>query len=86
MLELLSQVFEDDDDLAYATTTDEDSKKPALEDGRPSWMRTLHSSLSQWMHLIPKVQSCLYTACCKSVMIIFYYVNVFIIIFNIIYV
>lgn len=57
---LSTQVFEDDDDLAYGEGTDEDSKQPKLEDGRPSWMRTLHSSLAQWMQLVPKVQYLLF--------------------------
>lgn len=26
-----------------------------LADGRPAWMRTLHTSVSSWLQLVPKV-------------------------------
>ena len=55
---LKMQIFEDDDDLAYSSTSTsgDDEQKKKTEDGRPAWMRTLHSSLAQWMGLVPKVK------------------------------
>lgn len=46
------QILEEDDDLAYGGTPDEEQK---IVDGRPTWMKTLHTSVSTWMTLVPKV-------------------------------
>ena len=44
----------DDDDLAY---NDSESDSPEKQtDGRPAWMKTLSTSLFNWMRLIPKVK------------------------------
>ncbi|XP_052105179.1 cytoplasmic dynein 1 heavy chain 1-like isoform X5 [Mytilus californianus] len=45
------QILEEDDDLAYGGTPDEEQK---IVDGRPTWMKTLHTSVSTWMTLVPK--------------------------------
>lgn len=55
---LKMQQLEDDDELAY-TSTDSDSSPTAQspggqEDGRPSWMKTLHASAATWLELLPK--------------------------------
>ncbi|OWF47212.1 Cytoplasmic dynein 1 heavy chain 1 [Mizuhopecten yessoensis] len=42
----------DDDELAYGGTPEDEQKR--LTDGRPAWMRTLFSSVSTWLNLIPK--------------------------------
>ncbi|XP_061172861.1 cytoplasmic dynein 1 heavy chain 1-like isoform X1 [Saccostrea echinata] len=47
------QLIEEDDDLAYGATPEDEEKR--LADGRPAWMRTLHTSVSTWMSLIPKI-------------------------------
>lgn len=47
------QLMEEDDDLAYGASPDDEDK--VMADGRPAWMRTLHTSVSTWMSLIPKV-------------------------------
>ncbi|XP_078314970.1 cytoplasmic dynein 1 heavy chain 1-like isoform X1 [Crassostrea virginica] len=47
------QLMEEDDDLAYGASPDDEDKPMA--DGRPAWMRTLHTSVSTWMSLIPKI-------------------------------
>lgn len=49
---LKMQILEEDDDLAYGITPDEEEK---IVDGRPTWMKTLHTSVSTWMTLVPKV-------------------------------
>ena len=51
------QLMEEDDDLAYGASPDDEDKPMA--DGRPAWMRTLHTSVSTWMSLIPKVKKIL---------------------------
>lgn len=51
------QLMEEDDDLAYGASPDDEDK--VMADGRPAWMRTLHTSVSTWMSLIPKVKDCL---------------------------
>lgn len=43
----------DDDELAYDGTPENEQKQ--LADGRPAWMRTLFSSVSTWLNLVPKV-------------------------------
>ncbi|XP_033735277.1 cytoplasmic dynein 1 heavy chain 1-like isoform X2 [Pecten maximus] len=43
---------DDDDELAYGGTPEDEQKR--LADGRPAWMRTLYSSVSTWLNLIPK--------------------------------
>eukprot|EP00105_Crassostrea_gigas_P045649 XP_019929797.1 PREDICTED: cytoplasmic dynein 1 heavy chain 1 isoform X11 [Crassostrea gigas] len=47
------QLMEEDDDLAYGASPDDEDK--VMADGRPAWMRTLHTSVSTWMSLIPKI-------------------------------
>lgn len=42
----------DDDELAYDGTPENEQKQ--LADGRPAWMRTLFSSVSTWLNLVPK--------------------------------
>lgn len=32
----------------------DDTEKPMV-DGRPAWMRTLHTSVRTWLDLVPKV-------------------------------
>lgn len=50
---LKMQQLEDDDELAY--TGDEIlQSNPAVSDGRPSWMKTLHNSAVTWLQLLPK--------------------------------
>lgn len=50
---LKMQQLEDDDELAYSA--DEGLDQVVKEaDGRPSWMRTLHSSATTWLQLLPK--------------------------------
>ena len=59
------QLMEEDDDLAYGASPDDEDKPMA--DGRPAWMRTLHTSVSTWMSLIPKVKKNLrsvFLKCC----------------------
>lgn len=59
------QLMEEDDDLAYGASPDDEDKPMA--DGRPAWMRTLHTSVSTWMSLIPKVNKKLrsvFQKCC----------------------
>ncbi|KAK3093975.1 hypothetical protein FSP39_022394 [Pinctada imbricata] len=46
------QVLEEEDDSVYSTSSDDEDKR--LADGRPAWMRTLHTSVSTWMKLVPK--------------------------------
>jgi dynein heavy chain 1 len=55
------QQLEDDDELAYTADLPSDGV-PSLEsslplsegDGRPSWMRLLHTSASTWLQLLPR--------------------------------
>ncbi|XP_065449670.1 cytoplasmic dynein 1 heavy chain 1-like isoform X1 [Chrysemys picta bellii] len=42
-----------EDDLAYAETGKK-ARTDSTSDGRPSWMRTLHTTASNWFHLIPQ--------------------------------
>ena len=62
---LRMQLLEDDDELAYQAPS-EDKKAPREADGRPSWMRTLHNSLSTWMKLVPKVRHVCNTYCSQE--------------------
>ncbi|XP_032633296.1 cytoplasmic dynein 1 heavy chain 1 [Chelonoidis abingdonii] len=50
---LKMQMLEDEDDLAYAET-EKKARADSTSDGRPSWMRTLHTTASNWFHLIPQ--------------------------------
>ncbi|ETE58961.1 Cytoplasmic dynein 1 heavy chain 1 [Ophiophagus hannah] len=50
---LKMQMLEDEDDLAYAET-EKKTRTDSTSDGRPSWMRTLHTTASNWLHLIPQ--------------------------------
>lgn len=38
---------------SYGGTPEEHEKR--LADGRPAWMRTLHTSVTTWLQLVPKV-------------------------------
>lgn len=54
---LKMQQLEDDDELAYSAEEgleQASSKKSGQEDGRPSWMKTLHNSATAWLELLPK--------------------------------
>lgn len=55
---LKMQQLEDDDELAYSNSVtvpvDDSLSEEKQEDGRPSWMRTLHSSASAWLALLPQ--------------------------------
>lgn len=53
---LKMQQLEDDDELAYSAEEAglEQAKTPRPDDGRPSWMKTLHNSASSWLELLPK--------------------------------
>lgn len=53
---LKMQVLEDEDDLAYAET-EKKTRVDSTSDGRPAWMRTLHTTASNWLHLIPQTLS-----------------------------
>lgn len=49
------QQLEDEDELAYsAEETSRISDGEKYEDGRPSWMKTLHNSATTWLQLLPK--------------------------------
>ncbi|KAM9149649.1 LOW QUALITY PROTEIN: cytoplasmic dynein 1 heavy chain 1-like [Pangshura tecta] len=50
---LKMQMLEDEDDLANAET-EKKARTDSTSDGRPSWMRTLHTTASNWFHLIPQ--------------------------------
>lgn len=51
---LKMQQLEDDDELAYSAEEGLESSLPRQEDGRPSWMKTLHNSATAWLELLPK--------------------------------
>lgn len=53
---LKMQQLEDEDELAYSAedTTRIHSDCEKYEDGRPSWMKTLHNSASTWLQLLPQ--------------------------------
>lgn len=51
---LKMQQLEDDDELAYSADEGLESNVPREEDGRPSWMKTLHNSATAWLELLPK--------------------------------
>ena len=53
---LKMQMLEDEDDLAYAET-EKKARTDSTSDGRPAWMRTLHTTASNWLHLIPQTLS-----------------------------
>ncbi|XP_012868489.1 PREDICTED: cytoplasmic dynein 1 heavy chain 1 [Dipodomys ordii] len=53
---LKMQMLEDEDDLAYAET-EKKTRTDSTSDGRPAWMRTLHTTASNWLHLIPQALS-----------------------------
>lgn len=50
---LKMQQLEDDDELAYSPDDNLESQTKQ-EDGRPSWMKTLHNSALTWLELLPK--------------------------------
>ena len=56
---LKMQMLDEDDELAYSTSSAPEEKEQKEADGRPAWMRQLHSSLSTWLQLVPKVSSIL---------------------------
>ncbi|KAJ7386556.1 Cytoplasmic dynein 1 heavy chain 1 [Desmophyllum pertusum] len=49
---LKMQMLSDDDELAYSP--DSARQKRRESDPRPAWMRTLHTTASNWLNLIPK--------------------------------
>lgn len=53
---LKMQQLEDEDELAYSAedTTRIHTDGEKHEDGRPSWMKTLHNSASTWLELLPQ--------------------------------
>lgn len=53
---LKMQQLEDDDELAYNPEEGLESSLPINreEDGRPSWMKTLHNSATSWLAILPK--------------------------------
>lgn len=53
---LKMQQLEDEDELAYSAedTSRINSDSETYEDGRPSWMKTLHNSASTWLQLLPQ--------------------------------
>lgn len=61
------QILEEDDDLAYSSTPDEEQK---VVDGRPTWMKTLHTSVSTWMTLVPKVR--------QTFLMVYFYFQMFV--------
>lgn len=54
---LKMQQLEDDDELAYSVEEHAEAANANAtrqEDGRPSWMKTLHNSAAAWLELLPK--------------------------------
>uniref|UniRef100_A0A034V4N0 Dynein heavy chain, cytoplasmic n=1 Tax=Bactrocera dorsalis TaxID=27457 RepID=A0A034V4N0_BACDO len=54
---LKMQQLEDDDELAYSVEEHAEAANANAtrqEDGRPSWMKTLHNSATAWLELLPK--------------------------------
>ncbi|XP_072172912.1 cytoplasmic dynein 1 heavy chain 1-like [Diadema setosum] len=51
---LKMQTLEDEEDFMQGNTQEEKRKRHSSSDGRPAWMRTLHSSAANWLALIPK--------------------------------
>lgn len=51
---LKMQQLEDDDELAYSPDDNLESQTKQ-EDGRPSWMKTLHNSALTWLGIITEV-------------------------------
>ena len=53
---LKMQLLDEDDELAYSSSTTPEEKEKKEADGRPTWMRQLHNSLATWLQLVPKVR------------------------------
>ncbi|XP_026741142.1 dynein heavy chain, cytoplasmic isoform X1 [Trichoplusia ni] len=52
---LKMQQLEDEEELAYnAAAQDHDVVSDSMVDGRPAWMKTLHSTATNWLQLLPK--------------------------------
>jgi dynein heavy chain 1 len=53
---LKMQQLEDEDELAYSAeeTARIRTDSETNEDGRPSWMKTLHNSATTWLQLLPQ--------------------------------
>ncbi|XP_012938795.1 cytoplasmic dynein 1 heavy chain 1 [Aplysia californica] len=49
---LRMQLLEDSEVSSHGGTPEEHEKR--LADGRPAWMRTLHTSVTAWLQLVPK--------------------------------
>lgn len=49
---LKMQMLEDEDDLAYET--EKKQRTTSSSDTQPAWMRTLHTTACNWLHLIPE--------------------------------
>lgn len=54
---LKMQVLEDEDDLAYET--EKKQRTTTSSDTQPAWMRILHTTASNFLHLIPESVSSL---------------------------
>ena len=52
---LRMQFLDDDEELAYSPG--ERTRATSTSDGRPAWMRTLHTSVYNWLELVPDVSS-----------------------------
>lgn len=48
------QQLEDDVELAYNVEERLERAQIHVEDGRPSWMKTLHNSARAWLEILPK--------------------------------
>lgn len=44
-------------DIDFGGKTSPDEAERRLADGRPAWMRTLHTSVTTWLKLVPQVSS-----------------------------
>lgn len=53
---LKMQMLDEDDELAYSTSSAPEEQEKKEADGRPTWMRQLHTSLATWLQLVPKVR------------------------------
>ena len=46
------QLLEEADEVTGSSSPDEEKR---MADGRPAWMRTLHTSVTTWLRLVPQV-------------------------------
>uniref|UniRef100_A0A8C8CT01 Dynein heavy chain C-terminal domain-containing protein n=1 Tax=Oncorhynchus tshawytscha TaxID=74940 RepID=A0A8C8CT01_ONCTS len=52
---LKMQMLEDEDDLTYEKETKRNRKVSTSNEARPAWMRTLRTTATNWLTLIPQV-------------------------------